>query len=317
MRKLLSDLLLHSVGVFIGLLIFFFSASEVTAQVVINEIMYDPSKSSTDTNGEWIELVNLGNSDIDLNGWKVNDNNSSHTISTSSIIAANGGLLVLCRNGDSNSNGGVSCGYVYSSLQLANTSDEVVIKDASDFEHDKVSYNNSSFPYQEGSSIELTSLLLDNSIGGNWHNSTSTFGLGDKGTPGLTNSSPPTPSPTPTATPTLAPTPTPTQNSPTPTIAPTKSPTPFPSKSPLPTGISVGGSSPTPLTEVLGIQSLSEETSSPVPTDGEKKKKFPFVSVLLIALGFVFIGFAGFSFYKNLKKQESFLEENSENSSDT
>jgi len=263
--------------------------------------MYNPSKSSTDTNGEWIELINLGSSDIDLNGWKINDNNSSHAISTSLIITANGGLLVLCRNGDSNLNGGVSCAYVYSSLQLANTSDEVVIKDASDSEHDKVSYDNSSFPHQEGSSIELTSPSLDNSIGGNWHISTSTFGLGDKGTPGLANSNSPTSSPTPT--PTSTPTPTALSiNTPTPTS--TKSPTPKPTQTPQPT-IS---ETETPETLVLGTENTFDEKEA--SESAKEKKSFPFLPFLFIVAGLACIGIALFLVFKKGRAYNEKSEEN-------
>ena len=52
------------------------------SQVVINEIMYnpyyettpgDPNTYSTDDDGEFIELFNAGQSDVDISGWKFVD----------------------------------------------------------------------------------------------------------------------------------------------------------------------------------------------------------------------------------------------------
>ena len=44
--------------------------------VVINEVMYDPRQSGTDTAHEWIELYNTCNETIELVGWKIGDNSS-------------------------------------------------------------------------------------------------------------------------------------------------------------------------------------------------------------------------------------------------
>lgn len=109
----------------------------------------------------------------------------------------------------------------------------------------------------------------------------------------------PTPSPTPNPTPTpnpQTPNPTPLRTSaptgqaPTPTKTPTKSPTISPS--------------PTPELEVLAektenIDPAESETSKPVLIkDAGDKKKIPLFIIIIIAVGFILIGVAGYMAYK-------------------
>ncbi|MEC7902406.1 MAG: lamin tail domain-containing protein, partial [Candidatus Neomarinimicrobiota bacterium] len=75
------------------------------SQVVINEIMYnpyyettpgDPNTYSTDDDGEFIELFNAGQSDVDISGWKILDA-IDYTFPASTTIGA-GKYLVLARS---------------------------------------------------------------------------------------------------------------------------------------------------------------------------------------------------------------------------
>ena len=75
------------------------------SQVVINEIMYnpyyettpgDPNTYSTDDDGEFIELFNAGQSDVDISGWKIVDA-IDYTFPASTTIGA-GKYLVLARS---------------------------------------------------------------------------------------------------------------------------------------------------------------------------------------------------------------------------
>ena len=92
--------------------------------IVITEIMQNPDAVS-DTDGEWFEIYNASSHEIDLNGWIIKDQDSdSHTISQSVVIQP-GEYLVLGRNANSASNGGVDVAYQYSSFYLANSADEI------------------------------------------------------------------------------------------------------------------------------------------------------------------------------------------------
>ncbi|MBP9711571.1 MAG: lamin tail domain-containing protein [Candidatus Pacebacteria bacterium] len=83
--------------------IFLLSFRIASADVVINEIMYNPTGG--DTNVEWIELYNNGISSVDLSSWFITDYDSSwhfHTISpenTATISA--GGYAVLVHTSQS------------------------------------------------------------------------------------------------------------------------------------------------------------------------------------------------------------------------
>jgi hypothetical protein len=61
------------------------------AQVVINEIMYNPSTDQgADTGYEWVELYNAGAGSVDLGGWRLWDysGNVSNPIPTSTPFIA-------------------------------------------------------------------------------------------------------------------------------------------------------------------------------------------------------------------------------------
>ncbi len=159
------------------------------AGLIINEIFQNPS-SVTDSKGEWFELYNTGAADIDINGWIIKDNDSdNHTIDNNgSLIIQAGGFLVLGRNGDFSSNGGVNVDYQYSSFILANGNDELALFDSLFNEVDRVEWDNgTTFPDAAGISMALTSASSDNSAGANWSASTTGLINGDFATPGSCN----------------------------------------------------------------------------------------------------------------------------------
>jgi hypothetical protein len=156
--------------------------------VVINEIMQNPFAVS-DSAGEWFELFNPTPAEIDIDGWTIKDDDSdSHVINNGGPLnIPAGGFLVLGRNADTSTNGGVTVDYEYSGFLLANTADEVVLLQGTT-EIDRVEYDNGvTFPDPNGASMALIDPALDNNIGGNWCTSTTPFGDGDLGTPGESN----------------------------------------------------------------------------------------------------------------------------------
>lgn len=159
--------------------------------IVITEIMQNPSAVS-DSNGEYFEVYNTTGSDIDLNGWQIEDNDFDfHTIASSVIVPA-GGYAVLGRNGNTATNGGLAVDYVYGSdISLANGADEAVLVASNGTEIDRVEYDGgTNFPDPNGASMNLNPMALDfmsNDDGSNWCTSTSSYGDGDLGTPGAAN----------------------------------------------------------------------------------------------------------------------------------
>ena len=168
-------------------------------QVVINEIMPDPKGVHDTDGGEWFELYNAGSGAVDLAGWKIKDEeHDSYVIDsggTTKIVA--GGYLVLCANKEEYEKLGFpgSCDYDYDydNFKLSNSTDEVVLVDASDAKQDSVVYEKygntpETFPFRSGRSMALISPDLDNSDADNWCLSAAVPGdTKDHGTPGAEN----------------------------------------------------------------------------------------------------------------------------------
>jgi len=163
--------------------------------LIISEIMQNPSAVG-DNLGEWFEVYNTSGSDIDLEGWTISDLGSeSHTIANGAplIVAANS-YLVFGINDDSATNGGVTVNYQYSSYNLSNSDDEIVLTCdplGASIGIDTVAYDGGpNFPDPTGASMTLNPSNLDgidNNAGENWCEGTTAYGSGDLGTPGTAN----------------------------------------------------------------------------------------------------------------------------------
>jgi len=181
-------------------------------QLVIVEVMADPSKVA-DAAGEYIKLYNPGPVDVNLQNYKVlsasgttvytgSTTVESHTI-VSSVPLPVGACVVLGNNIASGSNGGITTeAYSYgTSITLGNNNtDWVEIKTATGVLLDSVAYSastvnlgvspatrtiTSSFTPQTGIARLVVDPSIDHTVmaGANWVSATTTFGLGDKGTP--------------------------------------------------------------------------------------------------------------------------------------
>jgi cysteine-rich repeat protein len=157
--------------------------------LVITEIMQNPT-AVDDVFGEWFEIYNPTSTDFDLIGLVLSDAGSnSHTIATNVVVPA-GTYAVLARNGDPAVNGGVTAAYVYSSFQLGNVDDEVILSNGATVIDEVVYDGGPNFPSPAGASMNLSANALEaiaNDSGFNWCVSTDSFGAGDDGTPGLPN----------------------------------------------------------------------------------------------------------------------------------
>ena len=173
------------------ILISFTGFSQSAGDIVVTEFMND-SGAVSDTVGEWLELYNSTGSDIDLNGWTLKDDGSnSHTFTTSIIVPA-GSYFVMGRGADSAVNGGVNLDHSYGDgvFTLSNSEDEIILLSPSSVEIDRIVYGVGGFPDGgPGFSISLdpNQLAGDNNLAANWCLSTSVFGDGDSGTPGVEN----------------------------------------------------------------------------------------------------------------------------------
>lgn len=163
--------------------------SLASAQIVVNEVMQNPGAVGDDS-GEWFELYNAGEVDVDMVGWTISDyDNDSFTIEGELVIPV-GGFLVFGNNGDMATNGGVEVDYVYGDFFLSNSTDELVITDTGGREVDNIQWDNgATFPDPNGASMYLVDPSLDNADGANWAEATEPWpgSAGDFGTPGFAN----------------------------------------------------------------------------------------------------------------------------------
>lgn len=163
------------------------SVSPLAGQLVINEIMANPSAVS-DANGEWFEIYNRGATPVNLRKFRIaSAKDAVHTI-TSNVSVPAGGFVVLGRNANAATNGGVTVAYRYgTSINLINSGDWLSLRDSSGATVDSVRYSSTT----PGVAWGVKDAALDHSTVSsvNWAPQTSVFGAGDKGTPGAINDS--------------------------------------------------------------------------------------------------------------------------------
>ena len=159
----------------------------VGGPVVINEVMINPAAVS-DAAGEYVELYNSGSTPVDLQGWTLRDDGTdAYTIPAGAAVIQPGGVLVIAAQSDPGLNGGFTADLVWSNFFLSNGGDEVVLVDQGSVEQDRLVYAGSPFTDSSGESLERTSPRLPTSDGLSWATARASFGLGDRGTPGATN----------------------------------------------------------------------------------------------------------------------------------
>ena len=162
--------------------------SEYIPNLVINEIMNNPN-SVGDQYGEWFEIYNNSDEDIDLNNFMIYDNdNDYHVINQSDLVVQSGEFIILGNNSDQSTNGGINIDYEYSNFNLSNSFDEIIIALPNGFILDEIFYDNGiTFPDPNGKSMSLNDIIFDNSIGSNWSESQFQNENGDYCTPGVEN----------------------------------------------------------------------------------------------------------------------------------
>ncbi len=158
-------------------------------ELFITEIMRDPS-AVLDENGEYFEVYNASSTDINLCGWTLRDAGTDTTTVSGDVYVGAGEYAVLTRNASSSANGGIASDYGYgNSLQMGNGADDEIILAVAGVTVDEVYYL-SSFFGGSGYSAELRSTSFSatgNNSASGWCTATTTYGSGDRGTPGLPN----------------------------------------------------------------------------------------------------------------------------------
>lgn len=190
------------------------AASQLSAGVIITEIMYNPAtEESSPGVGEWVEIYNNSGSAVDISGWFLDDEDPGTwgAIPASTSLAA-GQVAVLFDAAFTNANtfrtewsvpvNALVIGVTWQALgNSPSSSDEILtIKNASSVTQDEVNYDDASpWPVDDGSaSIYLTfGNLTDtaNNSGSSWalsvvntdfgrNPSGSTYNTSDVGSPG-------------------------------------------------------------------------------------------------------------------------------------
>jgi len=155
---------------------FFTTTGLVPSGVVINEIHYDPDEESTP--GEFLELHNPGDTDIDLGGWQITD--AVQFVFPAGTTIPAGGYLVVAQDPAT-----ISSLYGVSALgpwvgRLNNDGEQIDLRDETGSLRDQVLYG-AGFPWPTasrgtGASAELINPSLDRDLGGSWRASSTGAG---------------------------------------------------------------------------------------------------------------------------------------------
>jgi hypothetical protein len=164
------------------------TSPNTTGQLVISEIMYDPSLGGSDTSEEWFEVHNpSGAVTYDMLGCVLTSPPATHTVNAN-VVMAPGDYTVLAATTMVT---GLVEDYVYgTALTLANASDTITIT-CNDVAIDTVAYDEASgWPAADGESLGLDPTTLtsaDNDAALNWCIATVANGIADPSSPGLPN----------------------------------------------------------------------------------------------------------------------------------
>ncbi|MCR9248487.1 MAG: lamin tail domain-containing protein [bacterium] len=150
----------------------------------ISELHRDPSVVP-DTNGEYIEVVNIGSKPVGLMGLRIQDNSSSITLASNFMLVP-GRPMVFQRDGAPTRNGNQPLGMTvpYNTMTLGNGGETIQLRHGSQL-LDSVAYT-SSWPGGSGTAAERRDLRGAN-FSTNWTSAPLSFGNGDRGSPGAIN----------------------------------------------------------------------------------------------------------------------------------
>lgn len=133
--------------------------------LVVSEVMQNPEGLS-DSEGEYFEVYNTTDRNVDLSGLTVEDAGSD-SFTGPSVVVADGHYAVFCRSQSAVS---AACDHVYDGFTLANGGDEIILRNTNDTEIDRVAYDGgTNWPDPAGASMVFTGAAAgDNNDGANW-----------------------------------------------------------------------------------------------------------------------------------------------------
>jgi hypothetical protein len=128
----------------------------VQADVQITEIMYDVS--GTDTGREWIEVTNIGDTTIDISGYRLFENNVNHALTNAGgtgVLQPGGSAIVADDATKFKIDWPSYAGSLFdSSFSLSNTGEPLVIKDDSLNVLDSATYDSGMGATGDGNSLQ-------------------------------------------------------------------------------------------------------------------------------------------------------------------
>ena len=158
-------------------------------EIVINEINYN-STQEHDT-GDWVELINKGQSTVDLSNWVLKDEDDNHSfIFPEGTILDGNEYLIISQNQNQFSSFHSSINNLLGPMDFgfSGGGDQVRIYNNLGFLVDSLEYDDSdpwpNSPDGNGYTLELVNTDLDNSLATSWVGSINLYG-----SPGLQNSS--------------------------------------------------------------------------------------------------------------------------------
>jgi hypothetical protein len=180
----ISDLVGNTANGLINSFTYLVPEIAVKGDVIINEIMVDPSPVIGLPELEYVEIYNKSNKYISLAGWKLGDASGDGTIG-SGMIYPNSTIVLCASSSLPDFPGAIG---VSSFPSYNNTSDDVVLKDNNGIVLDKISYTDNwyqdAIKKQGGYSLERINPNDPCSDASNWIGSNNVSG----GTPGSQNS---------------------------------------------------------------------------------------------------------------------------------
>lgn len=152
--------------------------------VRISEVQRNPA-IVPDTNGEYVEVVNVGAKPVGLRGLRLVDNGGSVTMASNFLLVP-GRPMVFQVDGAPSRNGGQPLGMAlpFGAIALDDTADTVTI-DRGGLVVDTVAYA-AGFPGGSGVAAERRDLLAGAATS-NWAAAAQVYGPGDRGSPGRAN----------------------------------------------------------------------------------------------------------------------------------
>lgn len=111
-------------GIIFSLGLFTFNSHAISiGDLLITEVMANPA-ALPDTRGEWFELYNPTDQEINLEGISIGDDSGDYHRFESDLLILPGEYLTLARSDDP----GFAPDYVYDSFNLSNSGDEIILR---------------------------------------------------------------------------------------------------------------------------------------------------------------------------------------------